>query len=178
MNNHLVYVDCESTQLDTRLADIIEAAWAVEDNPVTVIRFDHSLLHADPAALRINRYFERDLDRHNSDGRGVTDLHRQLIRDLYGSTIVAENYGFDCALLMRKLGFEPWHYRKIELSSVAMTVFDLDRPEGLDKTATRLRDRGHTIPDNDHTAAADVECLRACYTALRAERTTETGPRP
>lgn len=47
-----------------------------------------------------------------------------------------------------------------------MTVFGLAAPEGLNRTADRLRDKGYEIPVNDHTAAADVATLRACHRAL------------
>jgi DNA polymerase-3 subunit epsilon len=174
--NALVFLDTEFTNLDPRLGDLLEAAWAVNHEPIQATVFDHSLEHADPEALRINRYYERGLDRFaiapGQTTYGITDPQRRLIRDLSGSTIVAENYGIDVAKLLGKLGFEPWHYRKIELSSVAMTVFDLDRPEGQAKTAARLRDLGYDIPEADHTAEADVECLRACYKALRSERSS------
>lgn len=61
---------------------------------------------------------------------------------------------------------------RIELLSVAMTVFDLDRPEGIRHTANRLRDLGFTVTENDYTAQADVDCLRDCYKALRHLRRT------
>jgi hypothetical protein len=172
----LVYLDCETTSLDKLRADVLEAAWAKEDGPVRTIDFPHTLHGADPEALRINRYFERNLDVMCTDNMMQTGIpsHRQktftLFKlDLAGATIVAENYGFDTAMLLRKLGYEPWHYRPIELSSIAMVVFGLDRPESLHKTAKRLRDWGYTIPMADHSARADVECLRACYKALRAD---------
>lgn len=172
--NSLVYIDTEFTNLDPRLGDLIEAAWAVNDDVVQETYFDHTLEHADPDALQVNRYYERNLDHFavapGETGRGLTDAQRKLIQDLTGSTIVAENYGIDWIKLLHKIGFEPWHYRKIELSSVAMMVFDLPRPESLTKTAGRLRDLGYEIPEGTHRAYDDVECLRACYQALRAVR--------
>lgn len=161
-----VYLDTETTGLNTRLHDTVEVAWAVDDGPVHRFVFPHTLEHADPKALEINGYWERGLDSPAANGLSW-DLHRQLIQDLTGATVVAENYGFDLAMLNRKIGFEPWHYRKIELSSVAMTVFNLDRPESMRNTTARLLEHGYNIPDGDHTAEADVECLRACYLALR-----------
>lgn len=164
----LVYLDTETTGLNTRLHDTIEVAWAVDAGPVNRLVFPHTLDHADPKALEINGYWDRGLDTYAAaSANPFTRLQSGFIRDLTGATVVAENYGFDLAMLVRKLGFEPWHYRKIELSSVAMTVFNLDRPESMHKTAERLRDRGLEIPKSDHTAEADVECLRACYMALR-----------
>lgn len=180
MTTNLVFLDTEFTNLDPRLGDVIEAAWAVGDGPVKSTVFNHTLQHASKEALEVNRYYERGFDRYCTDSGLQTSTHpapvdkvRQLGRDITGATVVAENYGIDVAVLARKIGYEPWHYRKVELSSVALIVFDLDRPEGLVKTAGRLRDLGYEIPENNHTAAADVECLRACYNALRAERNRE-----
>lgn len=173
--NRLAFVDVETTGLNLLLHQVYEAAWAIDNQPTQVTYFDHTREHADPEALRIGGYYERKMDRFAVDpgetGRGLTDHQRAFVRDLTGATIVAENYCYDRVMLLRRLGFEPWHYRSIELSSVAMTVFNLDRPEGITKTADRLRAAGFdTIPKNDHTAEADVECLRACYNALRELR--------
>lgn len=166
--NNLVYLDCEATHLDTRIADTIETAWAVNGGPIKVLRFPHTLDSADPEALRVNCYHERDYG--NPATWAYPEDVEVLRRDLSGATIVAENYGYDLALLLRKLGHEPWHHRKVELSSVAMTVFNLDRPEGMAKTADRLRGFGFDVPVPDHSAGGDVACLRACYTALRVIR--------
>lgn len=173
MTNPLVYLDTETTNLNPRTGDVIEVAWAVDDGPIRVCVFPHSLVSADPAAFRVNGYYDRALDRYaTAAGYPPAEVKapcmvRDLIRDLTGATIVAENYGFDAAFLHAKLGFEPWHHRKIELSTAAMIVFNLDRPEGIAKTADRLRGEGFVIPVPDHTAAGDVAALRACYTALR-----------
>lgn len=173
------FLDAETNSLDTRTGDVIEVAWAINRGPIHSLVFPHTLAFADPVALKINGYFDRGLDRwctdHGQIPRGsmdaaMTATPMDLIRDLTDATIVAENYGFDCAMLLRKLGFAPWHYRKVEMSSVAKTVFGLRHPEGLAETANRLRDRGYDIPVPDHTARADVAALRACYYALNTER--------
>lgn len=176
-DNSLVFLDTEFTNLNPLHGDVIEAAWAVDDQPVQEVFFNHTLQGATQDALRINRYFERSLHLYCTDNVLPTSVvsARQgqvhaLTQALMGNTIVAENYGIDVAVLLRKIGFEPWHYRKIELSTYAMSVFNLDRPQGLHFTKERLRDLGYTITENDHSARADVECLRECYNALRAER--------
>lgn len=172
--NSLVYLDTETTGLDPLRHDVIECAWAVDNAPVQTATFDHDLAHADPRALEVNHYWSRGFIQaaraHGEPPRAHGAGHKRLIGDLTGATLVAEHYGFDVAMLLRKIGFEPWHYRKIELSSVAMTVFDLPRPESLRDTRARLLDLGYDVPEGDHTARADVECLRACYLALRVVR--------
>ncbi|HEY1178474.1 MAG TPA: hypothetical protein VGF17_20145 [Phytomonospora sp.] len=170
--NNLVYLDTEFTNLDPRLGDVIEVGWLVGDDPeVNTILLPHSLVHATPEALVVNRYYERGLDQYATTVPANTAaLTSGLVAALTGSTIVAENYGIDCAKLLTLLGFEPWHYRKIEVSSVAMTVFDLDRPEGLAATAARLRNLGFEVGEGDHSAGGDAYCLRECYRALRRIR--------
>lgn len=182
MTTPLIFLDTETTSLDVEKGDVIEAAWATEGGYVQTIEFPHTLVGATREALHVNHYYQRGMiDNANVTGHqpavaGYGGSLRDLLRDLNDATIVAENYGFDCAVLLRRLGFEPWHYRKIELSSVAMTVWDLDRPESMHKTAGRLMDHGFQIPVPDHTAAGDVECLRACYKALRRLRASQTAP--
>lgn len=176
-DTNLAYIDTEFTNLDPRLGDTIEVAWAINDGPVKALRFLHTLEHASPEALRINGYYDRRFQPWCTDNVlpsavcGVRqDQIAEFVRDITDATIVAENYGIDCAKLLTKIGFEPWHYRKIELSSVAMTLFNLPRPEGMVRTANRLRELGHSIPAPDHSAIGDVHCLRACYETLRSIR--------
>lgn len=168
----LVFLDTETTHLNPEVGEILEVAYTYEypDSRIFSYVLPHTLRGADANALRVNQYWQRGLD-HQLLAKPDPDVLRVIAAALAGRTIVAENYGFDCAWLTQLLGFEPWSYRKIELSSVAMTVFDLDRPESQHATAGRLRDLGYRIPEGDHSAAADVACLRACYLALRAHQT-------
>lgn len=170
------FIDTETTSLNSRTGDVIEAAWAINQGPINQGVFAHTLENADMQALEINRYWERGMDRWQRGGDWMNpeaadlSFRNEIIRALHGKTIVAENYGFDVGFLAKKLGIEPWHYRKVELSTIAMTVFRLEAPESQTKTRERLIDLGWDIPDNDHTAAADVAGLRACFYALTAIR--------
>lgn len=160
----LVYLDIETTGLDPLRHDVVECAWAVEDGEVRSFVPEHSLAFADGQALTVNRYFDRDLDRRTDD---TWLMQRELVRDLQGATIVGSNPAFDTAFLRRKIGYAPWHHRLIDVSNVAMMVFDWTRPRGLVDVVEELRALGHTVPSPDHTAAGDVEATRAVYLALR-----------
>jgi DNA polymerase-3 subunit epsilon len=162
----LVFVDVETTGLDPLVHDVVEIAWAVEGGEIKSYVPQHTLSGADPKALEINGYFDRDL---YSQGRrdARIDYQSTLLFDLNGATIVGSNPAFDTAFLRKKLGFAPWHHRLIDVSNVAMMVFDRLRPPGLAAIAGSLRGLGHDIPEPDHTATGDVECTRVVYTALR-----------
>jgi DNA polymerase-3 subunit epsilon len=161
----LVYLDVETTGLDPMLHDVVEIAWAVEDGDIKSFVPEHNLAYADGQALKINRYFDRDLDRRTDD---TLPLRHELIRDLQGATIVGSNPAFDTAFLRRRIGYAPWHHRLIDISNVAMVVFGWDRPRGLSDVVEEMRALGaYPIPSPDHTAAGDVEATRTVYLALR-----------
>jgi DNA polymerase-3 subunit epsilon len=167
----LVYLDIETTGLDPLLHDVVDIAWAVEDGDIKSFVPEHNLAGADPAALRINRYFDRGLEIHRRGGElACVALELDLLRALDGSTVVGSNPAFDTAFLRRKLGVAMWHHRLIDVSNVAMMVFNWTRPSGLADVVEELRALGYTIPAPDHTAAGDVESTRAVYLALREIR--------
>jgi oligoribonuclease (3'-5' exoribonuclease) len=160
----LVYLDIEATGLDPLVHDVVEIAWAVEDGEVRSYVPEHSLAFADGQALTVNRYFDRDLDRRTDD---TWSIQRELVRDLQGATVVGSNPAFDTMFLRRKIGYAPWHHRLVDVSNVAMMVFDWHRPKGLVDVTAALVERGLELPTPDHTATGDVECTRAVYLALR-----------
>lgn len=167
MDNNLVFIDTETTSLDVSKGQVIEVAWAVNDGPVVSRVLPHTLAFADPKALEVNRYLERGL---GDPAVWTTRVkaHDAMREAFTGATVVAENYGFDCSFLDYKVfGGEPWHYRKIELSTISMILFNIDRPAGMYDTRNRLIEAGYIIPEGDHSAAGDVACLQACYYALR-----------
>lgn len=165
----LVFLDTETTGLELH-HDIWEAAWAVDDGPVTSLFLSHSLANADPKALELNGYFTRTAGFPEATLTG--DLY--LREALEGATIVGANPAFDAIRLQLRWGAQPWHYRMIDVSSMAVGVFghaafDLEsgRPPGMAGVQELLVDYGiEGIPEPDHTAAGDVACLRACYQAL------------
>lgn len=164
----LAWIDTETTGLDPRIHQPWEVCVWREDwpNPETY-RLAHDLTHADTKALEINGYFERD---------GWVSITKRevtpgwLAQNLSGVTLVGANPAFDAAMLTRFIGTPVWHYRLIDVESMAIVVFDWDVPRGLATIAHECRLRGHDIPEPDHTAEADVRTTRAVYDALRAIR--------
>jgi DNA polymerase III alpha subunit (gram-positive type) len=160
----LVFLDTETTGLDPRVHEVWEIAVAINEAPISSYRLPHSLATADPKALEINGYWTR------ANLPGSTDAYDLELRELLtGATIVGANPAFDTAFLSARWRCTPWHHRLIDVESMALTVLGYERPKGLHGLAGDLRERGHDIPEPDHTAAADVATTRAVYFALRAE---------
>lgn len=162
----LIFLDTETTGLEYDKHEIWEIAWAVNDGPVEERILVHSLKTADPKALDLNGYHIRYPEGARSKGP-MTDLEvRSVLAD---NTIVCANPTFDRFFMYFRWGHEPYHYRSIDIESMAMLVFGWERPRGLKDVAAELRQRMYNIPDPDHTAGVDVEVLRACFNALRVE---------
>lgn len=166
----LCFLDTETTGLDPRVHQPWEVCWWREDDPMPVSALlPHTLDHADPVALDINRYHEREIepDWCDPDRWGIVD---HLRARLAGVTLVGSNPGFDAGMLRPLLRCEPWHHRPINVADGAMFLFGWDRPKGLDKITLELRSRGYEIPEPDHSAEGDVRATRAIYYALKAVR--------
>lgn len=166
----LVFLDTETTGLELH-HDIWEIACAVDDGPINSFVVPHSIANADPAALEMNGYWTRGF------GADVVQAGDSLLRaTLKGATIVGANPAFDATRLQLRWNAQPWHYRMIDISSMAVGVFGSmafngdGRPEGLAGVRELLldyyRDSGVGIPEPDHTAAGDVRALRECYRLL------------
>lgn len=162
----LIFLDTETTGLDHEKHEVWEIAWAINDGPIETRIVVHSLKTADQVALDTNGYFRRYPQGARSEGP-LVDL--EIRRILSGNTLVCANPTFDRMFLNKRWGGEPYHYRSIDIESMALVVFGWERPRGLKDVAAKLRQHMYNIPDPDHTAGVDVEVLRACFNALRVE---------
>lgn len=160
----LCFIDTETTGLDPRIHQPYEVSWWLEHEaaPRTIV-LAHSLDLADGAALKIGRYFERDMHPFPDPNR---DAAAFLARELRGVTLVGSNPSFDAAMLTRVVGTAVWHHRMIDVANMAMVVFNAARPPGLAQITETLRNDGYEIPEPDHTAEGDVRTTRAVYKAL------------
>lgn len=161
----LVFLDIETTGLDPDKHQAWEIAAAVNDEPVISYVLVHSLQTADEKALELNGYFLRYPDGARSLGPMVDIQFRKMLKDV---TIVAANPSFDVDFLYRRWGVAPWHHRKLDIETMAYTVFEYDEMKGMKDIASDLTERGFYIRQPDHTAHGDVTALRDCYKALRA----------
>lgn len=172
----LTFIDAETTGLDPHAHMPWEVCWWRDDadEPRTEL-LPHVLDHADPVALEINRYHEREIE----PGWLVPERWQavaELRVDLLGVTIVGCNPGFDMGMLAPLLRCQPWKYRPVNIADGAMWIFGWDEPRGLDKIVAELIDRGYDVPMPDHSAEADVRATRAAYYALRGIRARGLAP--
>ena len=165
----LVFLDIETTGLDPALHEVWEVAAASGDGHINNYFVPHTLRTADVTALEMNGYHKR-APQHAVWARGFgSHADLELRKVLTGATIVGANPAFDTSFLRSRWGAAPWHHRLIDVESMALVVLDYERPKGLLGLSADLRDRGHDIPEPDHTAAGDVATTRAVYNALRSE---------
>lgn len=160
----LLYLDTETTGL-TLEHDIWEIAFAFDDGQVESMFVPHNPVNADPAALELNGYWHRWVPPRNPHG----DHHLRFLIGLLDDpvTVVGANPSFDTYRLERRWGSAPWHYRLLDVEAYAMPYLRLDKPCSLNHVADALRSEGHPIPIPDHTAARDVETVRAVHLTLR-----------
>jgi hypothetical protein len=162
LSHSRVVNDTETTGLSLE-HDVWEVALAVGEGPVNTFQLPHSLRNADPKALELNGYFSRFVGWERVSRLADYDIPRWL----EGKTLIGANPAFDAYRLERRWGRAPWHYRLIDVESMAVSVLDLGRPLGLKGLVEYLTVQGWEIPENDHTAAGDVATTREIYRAIR-----------
>lgn len=158
----LVYLDFETTALGPH-AQAWEVSWC-PDRPkfeVRTLYLPHTLVGADPVALEINGYWKR-----SGHSPATPDELRYFARELHQVTVCGANPRFDVEHVVKQLGFEPCHYRLLDIESYAMPILGYTRPQGLKTIANDLTLHGYVIDDPDHTSAGDVRTLRTCHKAL------------
>lgn len=193
----LAFVDCETTHLDPRRGDVWEIAVirrredGVDVEYVWQVRPD--LATADPEALKIGRFEERfvvpdgwDAIEFMSSGAPFRTLIPEMLFDLQealsGAVIVGSNPGFDVAFLTKLLQAYgrklPWHYRPIDIATLAAGyIYGKDREFMLqnDRPFSSYwvsRELGVEPPAKDvaHTALGDARWARDVYDAVAGVR--------
>jgi DNA polymerase III alpha subunit (gram-positive type) len=166
--NDLIYLDTETTGLDPDKHEVWEIAWAVNDGPIETHVLPHNIAMADPKALEMNGYWDRSPLWFEPRPGHAHDLDIRTL--LKGNTLVCANPTFDRMMLRKRWGYEPYHYRSIDVESMALLLFGYERPKGFADIAENLVRLGYPMPVPDHSAGKDVEVLREVYKALRMEQ--------
>jgi DNA polymerase III epsilon subunit-like protein len=160
----LVYTDTETTGLSLHHHQLVELGWAVDDGDVIAGIVPHTLEHAEPRALEVNRYYERNLDfRHGWNH----DLVEEFMRAAAGNIIVGANPAFDAYRIERHAGYSTWYYRLADIASAAWLMLGFEEPPGLRRLRDRLTELGYEVPEPDHAAGGDVRTVRACLKVLQ-----------
>lgn len=168
----IVFVDCETTGLDPGRHEIWELALIV-DGEEHVWTMDVDLSKADPDALRVGRYYEREREREASIPFEVATEVWYLTTN---RALVGINPAFDAAFLTRFLrshGCVPkWHYHVIDVKALAKgwllgrhpKVPGTNPPWSTDDLARGL----HLDPEgfDRHTALGDARLAKAMYEAV------------
>ncbi|MFE7954429.1 hypothetical protein [Streptomyces sp. NPDC057413] len=136
----IAFVDTETTHLDAEIGQAWEVAVILreEDGGQTtdteyVWQFAVDLAVADPEALRIGRYHERNIIGQTCDCEAAftepnaitcmtrSDAVKAVINVLSGTVMVGSNPGFDDRFLRKLLGpgCAQWHYRPIDIAVLA-----------------------------------------------------------
>lgn len=128
-----------------------------------------SLDRADPDALRINRFFERGVYKHQLSPEKTRERYIELHQLLEGNTLGGANPRFDAGMLSRRftnygLSPEPWHHRLADLSAYAAGVLSIPVTllPGLDSVCTMLG----VVNREPHSAMGDAQATADCFRIL------------
>lgn len=168
----LVFIDTETTGLNPETDQLIEVAWATLENPEPkTLIFPHDRNNVTPGAAAVNNYYGRGLGNPKLWCSVSDEL--LLFEELKGQTLVGANIAFDESFLAKKCTYRdydvvPWHYRKLDIESIAYHAFRYpQKVPGMKDIFEVLVAKGYDLPEPDHTAAGDVRTLIRAFEILR-----------
>lgn len=160
----LVWVDVETTGLDPARHDLWEVAVVEADGTEHVWTMWPDLTVAEPAALRINGFYDRTAGDWDEDDPPA--VARAVARLTAGRRLAGACPWFDAAFLdvfLRRYGYAPaWSHRHLCVETYAAGALRAD-PVSLSDTAAAL---GLTLPDGRHSALVDARLTRDVHQAV------------
>jgi DNA polymerase III alpha subunit (gram-positive type) len=163
----LAIVDIETTGLDSEKHQILEyAACLLPENDWVHFSLPIDTALASDQALEVNEYYERRTELLSIEEHPY-EAAELIHQDLKGRIFVGNNPQFDArfiAKLLDKYDLQPsWNYHLVDLKALVAGSFRIAPPWS---TADIAKWIGVPLPDNAHTAIADVEWNVSVYTAL------------
>lgn len=184
----LVFIDCETTGLDYNRHQVIDCSYMTleMDRPIKIYFYvsPEAIEEADPVALKINGY-----DKWIEDGGGsypyqtmnrdfyskISDVRptefATFLRALEGATLVGANVQFDARFLFKQLGYEPWHYKVLDIQVYAMGQGG--RQDEIPSLSSIVKDINNTtapiITVPDHNSINDVLAVRDIWRYFTGE---------
>jgi oligoribonuclease (3'-5' exoribonuclease) len=191
--NHtpIAFADCETTHLDAEIGEAWEVAVILRETDADqttdteyVWQFAPDLTVADPESLAIGRFYERYAVPAHVDAAftgyetGIVPMTRfqatsAILSVLQGAVLVGSNPGFDDRFLRKLLGAAPWHYRPIDIATLAAGHMWALEHELMAKDTKPISSRwlsrqvGVEPPGDDaHQALADARWARDVFDAV------------
>lgn len=176
-------VDTETLGLTAGLHDVFEIACIRFDIDTGDVLDEHSwwmpadLTSADPTALRLNGYYDREPNDDEKTPRvAVAETFARLTA---GAVLIGCNPSFDdlrLELFLREEGFAPaWHYRPFCVETAVAGKLGV-RPGW--KSSDDLSKQLGVDPTGRHTALGDCRWAKAMYDAIYAPGGTKKPPPP
>ena len=156
-----VFVDCETTGLDSKKDSLVEVTYAREnDEPVTLFFGVKSV----PAFIDdLTKFSARKV--YNEPAATDAEI-AEFRRVLENQTMVAGNPKFDAAFLEAN-GLYTAHYRTLDVQSYAMAKLGLDYLPSMNEIFNLLVERGYNFTEPDHSSRNDVLFMREAFNVLR-----------
>lgn len=184
----IVFIDTETTGLQAHRHEVWEIAIIERRNSGAVFEDVEHVWHvrpdlqkADPAALRLNRFYERtaplDAWKPGQPGKGwdpQREASREVARLLAGATIVGLNPTFDVAFFERWLWAQgqcgAWDYHLVDVRAMALGWLHakVEPPEriGMSSDVLAVACGVDPVVDGRHTAIGDARWVRDWYDKL------------
>ncbi|WMI33714.1 DnaQ-like DNA polymerase III subunit [Streptomyces phage Patelgo] len=157
----LVFVDTETTGLDSSSDKLVELSYATLDSDIKTLYF--GVTEVPDFIDNLTKFYERGVDKMPEASIEEIDEFRNLFE---GSTMVAANPAFDKGFLLEEQLFTA-HYRMLDIESYAMARLGLDEVPSMFKIVQELEARGYVLTQPDHSSYNDVKALREAYKILR-----------
>lgn len=158
---NLVFVDCETTGLDSQKDLLVEVTYAVEDCEPRTLFFGVKRV---PAFIDdLIKFSERRVAEQPAATEDEINGFKAFLRN---QTMVAGNPKFDVSFLEAN-GLYTAHYRTLDVQSYAMAKLNLNFMPSMQEIHDLLSERGYKFTAPDHSSRNDVLFLREAFRVLR-----------